>query len=203
MTEANKLIGNILGDAMDKKTGLAIGIANLARLPEFDPSGKTPGPLPGKEFDAGVMGIKSTRKELKITVACGKAMVRFIPFDKYVAMIEHMHDAETATIMLQNFSENDENRAARGQILGRINADYSAITIIQGVTGRIIRGPSDIALYDVYYLNKQDMLSFYLACKFQLGNEDQLDSMIAAFDGWKAFSVPLNPLDPYDLGDDV
>jgi hypothetical protein len=100
--------------------------------------------------------------------------------------------------MLQNFTEAEDKRGGKGQILGRINPKVSAITIIQGVTGRIIRGPSDIALYDAYFIDRQDLTSFYLASKAQISTADTLETMIAAFDGWKAFDVPLNPLDPYE-----
>lgn len=197
MSDIAKLLGDTLSPAIEKKPGLSQGIANLSGLPELDPANK----VPGKEFEKGVMGLKHTHKGLRIAIACGKVMVRRLPLEKYIALVEYMHNDESASIMLQNFSDQEDGRMAKGQILGRINPQYSAITVIQGVTGRIIRGPGDIALYDVYYLDKQDMMSFYLAAKFQIGNEDQLDSMIAAFDGWKAFSVPLNPLDPYDTGE--
>lgn len=196
MTDFASLLGNTLSLSVDAKSGMTQGIANLAALPALDPANK----VPGKEFERGIMGLKTSQKGLRIAVAGGKVMVRYMALDKFVALVEKMNDKESATILLQNFSDQEDGRMARGQILARINPQYSALTVIQGVTGRIIRGPQDIALYDVYYLDKQDLMAFYVAAKFQLGNEDQLDSMIAAFDGWKAFSVPLNPLDPYDLG---
>lgn len=197
MSDASNLLSDTLSPVIDNSPELALGIANLSGLPELNPANK----VPGKDFEAGVMGLKTTLKGIRIVIACGKMMVRYLPMEKYVALVEHMYDDESASVMLQNFSDQEDGRMAKGQILGRINPQYSAITVIQGVTGRIIRGPSDIALYDVYYLDKADMLAFYLTAKFQLSNEDQLDSMIAAFDGWKAFSVPLKPLDPYDTGD--
>lgn len=82
-------------------------------------------------------------------------------------------------------------------MLGRLNAASSAITIIQGVTGRVVRTPADIALFDVYYLDRRDLTVFYLAAKAQIGNADRLETVIATFDGWKAFDVPLDPLNPY------
>lgn len=173
------------------------GLKNLASMPEFDPEEGEP--VPGKVFSPGVVGFRRTGRGLQLAVACGKAMVRYIDLAKFIAMVENLHDTQTATIMLENFQEQDDKRSARGQILGRINAQYSAITIIQGVSGRIIRGPSDIALFDVYYIDRKDMTAFYLAAKAQISNADRLETMIAAFDGWKAFDVPLNPLDPYDI----
>ena len=114
-------------------------------------------------------------------------------------MVENLHDEKKATIMLQNFTNSDDNKGAQGQILGRINAKCSAIHIIQGLTGRIIRNPSDIALFDVYYIHRVDLTSFYLAAKSQISNKDLLETMIATYDGWKAYDVPLNPLYPYGV----
>ena len=190
-------LSTIFGNGDRENKAFDQGLKNLAMLPEFDPEEGQP--VPGKEFSAGVMGFRRTGRGLQLAVACGKAMVRYIDLGKFIAMVENLHDSRTATIMLENFQEQDDKRPARGQILGRINAQYSAVTIIQGVSGRIIRGPSDIALFDVYYIDRKDMTAFYLAAKSQISNADTLETMIAAFDGWKAFDVPLNPLDPYEL----
>ncbi len=172
------------------------GLENLAKLPE------TPTPIPSKEFSPGCIGFRKQSRGVQIAVACGKAMVRYLDLNKFITMVERMDDPQTATIMLQNFTDSDDSRGAKGQILGRINPEASAITIIQGVTGRIIRGPSDIALYDAYFVDRQQLTSFYLASKAQISTADTLETMIAAFDGWKAFDVPLNPLKPYSLDDD-
>lgn len=186
-------LNELYASSLEKKAGLRQGLENLTTLPE------NPLPLKGKEFADGVMGFRKQSFGLQIAIACGKAMVRYLDLKKYIALVENLHDPRSATIMLQNFSDSTEG--ARGQVLGRINADCSAITIIQGVTGRVIRGPSDIALYDTYFLSRADMTSFYLATKAQISNADQLESMIASFDGWKAFEIPLNPLDPYGIKD--
>lgn len=185
----------IFGSSEKDSEALDQGLKNLATLPEYEKAQ----PVPGKEFSPGVMGFRRTGRGLQLAVACGKSMVRYIDLGKFIAMVENLHDPRTATIMLENFQEQDDKRSARGQVLGRINAQCSAITIIQGVSGRIIRGPSDIALFDVYYIDRKDITAFYLAAKSQISNADTLESMIAAFDGWKAFDVPLNPLDPYDI----
>ena len=198
MSDVSKMLGATLAPSLENKEGFEQGVANLSALPDLDPNNK----VPGKEFERGVMGLYTSKRGLRIAVACGKMMVRFLPLEKYVALIEKMHDEESASIMLQNFTDQEDGRMARGQVLARINPKHSALTVIQGVTGRIVRSPHDIALYDVYYLDKKDMMAFYITAKFQLGNEDQLDSLIAAYDGWKAYNVPLNPLDPYGLGDE-
>ena len=185
-----------------ERDALNRGLTNLATLPEFDPDKSSPPPVPGKEFTPGVIGFRRVgRGDLALAIACGKAQVRYITLAKFAAMVEQMHDPRTATIMLQNFSESDDNRAARGQVLGRINPQHSAITVVQGVSGRIVRGPGDISLYDCYYIPREDLSAFYIAAKFQLSNADTLESMIAAFDGWRAFEIPLNPLNPFDVAD--
>lgn len=192
---AGTLLQNILGQTIDDNAAVKRGLINLNMLPEFDPD---PPAVNGKEFTPGIIGFRKTASGLNFAIACGKAQVRYISLAKYIAMIENLHaDDQSATIMLQNFTESEDGKGGKGQVLGRINAASSAITIIQGVTGRIIRGPSDIALFDVYYIDRRDLTAFYLAAKHQISNGDQLETMIAAYDGWKAFNVPLNPLNPY------
>jgi len=73
-----------------------------------------------------------TRQTPRIAIACGKVMVRYIPLEKYVALVEQMYIEESASVMLQNFSDQEDGRMAKGQTLGRINQKYSAITVIQG-----------------------------------------------------------------------
>ena len=131
-----------------------------------------------------------------LAIACGKAQVRYLPLKKFIALVENMHDKESSTIMLQNFQDQDDYKSAKGQVFARINPASSAIHVIQGLTSRVIRNPSDIALFDVYYLDRTDLTSFYLAAKAQIGNADDLETMIATYEGWKAFNVPLDPYNP-------
>lgn len=175
--------------------GFTQGTENLNSLPPVDDIKE----VNGKPYTLGVMGFrKFGGNDLKLAIACGKAQVRYISLEKYIALIENMHDPESSTIMLQNFSDQTNTSSSRGQIIARINRESSAISVIQGVTGRIIRGPQDFALFDVYYLDRADMTAFYLAAKAQISNQYELESMIQAYDGWKAFDVPLDPLNPYD-----
>lgn len=187
----NDIYADVLNDKEERNALFRRGLMNLACLPA------TPAPIKGKEFSEGCMGFRKQSYGIQLAVACGKAMVRYLDLKKFITMVEQMDDPQTATIMLQNSTDSDDSRGAKGQILGRINPKASAITIIQGVTGRIIRGPSDIALYDSYFINRKDLTSFYLASKAQISTADTLETMIAAFDGWKAFDVPLDPLKPY------
>lgn len=184
-------LNTLFADSLNDDDIFKRGLNNLSSLPA------TPAPLEGKEFSEGCIGFRKQSRGVQLAVACGKAMVRYLDLKKFIAMVEQMDDPRTATIMLQNFTDADDKNGAKGQILGRINPQASAITIIQGVTGRIIRSSSDIALYDIYFINRQELVSFYLASKSQISTADTLESMIAAFDGWKSFDVPLNPLKPY------
>lgn len=161
---AAELLQNLLGQTAEHDITMKQGLTNLNTLPTFSRENPTFQPVQGKEFHPGVIGFrKSSSGALNIAIACGKAQVRYITLPKFIAMIENLHDKDAASIMLQNFTESDDNRTGRGQVLGRINADSSAITIIQGVTSRIIRGPSDIALFDVYYIDRRDLTAYYLA----------------------------------------
>lgn len=208
MTEENQLtdpkgatdIGSMLGgifktDPKEGENKLQQGLENLQTLPAYD---TPPPPVPGKVFAPGVIGFRKSSGMLHLAIACGTAQVRYIPLAKYIALIENLHDPESASIMLQNFQDKDEYKSAKGQVTARINAQSSAIIVIQGVTGRIIRSPQDIALFDVYYIDRKDLTAYYLAAKSQISTADQLETMIATYDGWKAFNVPLNPLNPYD-----
>lgn len=188
---------NIFGERIEADQNLMQGLANLNMLPSFD----TPPPaVKGRIFEPGLMGFrKNGAGKLNLAIACGVYQVRYITLAKYIAMVENLHLPESSTIMLQNFQDQDEHKSGKGQVLGRINAESSAIMIIHGLTGRIIKGMSDIALYDVYYLDRRDMTAFYLAAKAQISNGDCLETMIAVNDGWKAFSVPLDPFNPHEL----
>lgn len=189
------ILNNIYAETLEHEfnASLVQGLTNLNDIPEFSKT-KT---VKGKGFVAGLMGLRNFKSKLSLVVACGTAQVRYIDLEKYVAMIEKMKDPESATIILQNFQDQEDYKSAKGQILGRINPQCSAIHIIQGLTGRIIRSPSDIALFDVYYIDRVDLTTYYLAAKCQIGNASELDDMIATYEGWKAFEVPLDPLNPY------
>jgi len=189
-------LSTIFGEKIDSDDSLRKGLANLNKLPPFD---VPPPVVHGRDFCPGLMGFRrSSSGNLNLTIVCDSAQVRSLTMAKYIAMVEHLHDPKTASIMLQNFMDSDERKAAKGQVLARINARSSAIIIIQGLPGRIIRGPEDIALYDVYYLDRAEMTSFYLAAKAQISTGDQIETMIAAYDGWKPFSVPLNFFNPHE-----
>lgn len=194
--KAEKSIADHLGTlfASREDESLLKGLQNLAGVKDFSDSQPV---VSGKPYSRGVMGFRRSGRNLNLALACGKAQVRYLDLNKYIAMVENMMENEGATIMLQNFQDQDDIKNAKGQVLGRINPDQSAIFIIQGLAGRIIHGPADIALFDVYYIDRATMTAFYIAAKEQIGTEDELDNMIAAYDGWRAFEVPLDPYNPY------
>ena len=195
--DVRKIIGDLLDDWIEDNYALNQGLKNLNIIPSFEKESGPPPAVKGKEFNKGVMGFQRKDKgELSLAVACGKAQVRYIPLAKYIALVENLHDPDSATIMIQNFKDQDEYQSSKGQVLARIIPDSSAISIIQGVTGRVVRGPRDIALFDVYYIDRTDMMAFYLAAKAQISNKDELEAMIQTYEGWKAYDVPLDPMNP-------
>ena len=207
--ENNSALDQLLSGLQDESKGLQQGLENLAQLPEYsqfedakksnDSKAFEELEVKGKPFEKGVIGFRrSGQGELRMAIACGKAQVVYITLPKFIALIENMMDKESATIIIQNFKDQGTSNSARGQILARINAKKSAITVIQGVTGKVIRGPGDIALLDVYYINRTDLTAYYLSAKAQISNQSELETMIQAFDGWKHFDVPLDPLNPYE-----
>lgn len=189
----NQDLQTLFGGELLKNLELSRGFANLARLPLL--SEVKQNPMTHKAFEKGYMGFRRQSRYMSIAVACGKAMVRNIDLRKYVSLVEMMNDELKHTIMLENFSDADEGRAARGQVLGRIHPKYSALCIVQGLTGRVIRNDSDIVRYDVYYLDRDQMASFYLACKYQLKGGDELENMISTYSGWVEYDVPLGLCD--------
>ena len=192
----------LFGD-FEEREGVALGLANLATLPDYDPDEGLPPSIEGKDFEPGVIGLRNRKgKAPRLAIACGANQVRYITLDKYIALVENMKERASATIMLENFTDRDDNGGGgRGQVLARLNGDHSAIVVVQGVTGRVIRDAGDIALYEVFYLPRPDLTAFYLAAKFQLSNEDSLDIAISAYDGWRAYSIPLDPANPHELSD--
>lgn len=169
-------------------------IQNLAGIKSISDIG---GGMPGKEFEKeGAMGFRRQASLLRLTIACERAVVRNLELGKFIAMVERMHDPERATIVLENFTELEENRMPRGQVLGRINPEYSCIVVAQGLTGRLIHTHADLARMDVYYLSQEKLTAFYLAAKAQIGEEGKLNELISAYDGWKAFDIPLDPCRP-------
>lgn len=193
-TAASSLNG-IFGARIDRDEVFATAIKNLSGIRSIaEVKGD---PMPGRDFEGeGVIGFRRQANLLRLTIACERAVVRHLELGKFIAMVERMHDPEKATIVLENFTEPDENRMPRGQVLGRINPQYSCITVAQGLTGRIIHTHNDLARLDVYYLSQEQLTSFYLAAKAQIGVEGKLNELISAYDGWKAFDIPLNPNTP-------
>ena len=172
------------------ETKLKTTLDHLARL-------EPPKSMPGKPFKKGqsAIGFKRNGRNLNLTIACGRAIVRQIELIKFVTMIEKMHDAD-ATVVLENFSDADEYKASRGQTLGRFNPAYSCITVAQGLTGRVIHDASDVVRLDAYYLDKDVLTAFYISSKLQLGMENKLTELIGAYDGWKVFELPVDPCNP-------
>ncbi|MBJ6799731.1 hypothetical protein [Geomonas propionica] len=170
-------------------------LQNLAGLPTLN---EVEGhPMPGKAFHQGVMGYRRNANSLRISVGCGRAMVRHIEPAKFIAMAENMHEDRLATVVLENFTDGErDGRMPRGQVLGRINPDYSCIVIAQGLTGRVIHGTSDLVRLDAYYVAKDLLAGFYLSAKLQHGVQSKLDELIGSFDGWKAYDIPRDPCAP-------
>jgi hypothetical protein len=187
-------ISDVFAGRLASDAKFALGVNNLSQIRTFEDVEVSP--MPQRPFVKGVMGFRRNGRSLNLTIACGKTMVRQITLPRFIAMVENMNDENNATIVLENFTEGEENRLPRGQVLGHINKTFSCITVAQGLTGRVIHGPSDLARLDVYYLAKDQLMACYIAAKYQIGADNDLDEMIGAFDGWKAFDIPADLLNP-------
>lgn len=172
------------------------GLQNLSRLPEFDLNRSIPRPVPGQEaVHRGIIGFRRNSGKITLAIACGTATILYLPLDKYVALIEYMHDDRSANIIIQNQKISEEGRQdGRAQIIARFNPAHSALHVVHGVIGRVIKAAKDISHIEIYYLSRRDLACFYIAAKCQVGTEEQLENLIAAYDGLKGYEIPLNPL---------
>lgn len=193
--EVSNPFTRIFGDMMAAEDGVfRDAINNLAALPSMDHVRKNPmpgKPFPKKPYDRGVMGFRRLGRHLTLAFGCGTAMVRQVELGKYIAMVQEMKNKNHETIVLENFIEGEDGgRMPRGQVLGRIVPEYSAVLIVQGLSGRVIHSPADIVKSDVYYISKEQLSAFYISSKLQQGNEETLDELAGAFDGWLAYNLP-------------
>jgi hypothetical protein len=137
---------------------------------------------------------------MTLAIACDTAPIHYQPLDKFIAMIEHMHDERSANINIQNPVPGKDGC---GQIIARLNPRHSAIHVVQGVVGRVIKETKHIISNEVYYIPRATLCRYYLAAKAQIEAGDQLDSMIAANDGLKGYSIPIDPLNPIELDSEM
>ncbi len=172
---------------------LTQGLLNLHSLPEFNQKELKP-VHEDDRVERGIIGFRRNGGRIELAIACGTKMVRYFPLDKYVAVIEQMHLGQAANIVVQN-SRNEE-KEKRPQIIARVNPRRSAIQVVQGVAGRPISEGKDIVSNDAYYIPREDLTSFYLAAKCQLDNGNKLENLIAANDGFKGYSINIDPFNP-------
>lgn len=181
-------------DLADAQPGLVQGLVNLASLPEFDLPNNIPAAVPGHgEVQRGVIGFRRMGGQVTLALACGTASIAYFPLDKFNAIIEGAHDERSANINVQSPVQGKDGC---GQILARLNPRHSAIHVIHGVHGRVIKEKKHIVSNEVYYIPRATLGRYYLAAKAQIEAGDQLDSMIAAYDGMTGYSISLDPLSP-------
>lgn len=190
-------ITEVCAASVEANPGLALGLANLSKIKDYTEENWPAAPY--SDFNVGTIGFRSDWVAgVKLAVACGKAQQRHFSAKHLIAMVEGMGNPDTASVLMQNFTDQDDKRSAQGQIIGHISIEHSAIIFYQGLSGKIIKSYSDIALKDVYYIPKDDLAAFYVVSKFQSANIKRLDELAAANEGWKAFNVPLDLKRPYD-----
>jgi hypothetical protein len=203
-TSPIKSLEALMGKVIKANDDVARGLANLATLPDISAKTCKIEPIFGYTFERGVVGFRRDSSTMTLAIACGKAQVRYISLEKYIALVEQMNDPEGATIVLQNPTDKDNFKSARGQILCRINPKFSAVIVVLGVAGRIIKNKDDVASVEVYFLDRAEMSSYFLAAKAQLSTQNTLENMIAAYEGWREFEIPLDPLSAFGLaGEDA
>lgn len=183
------VLETLFGRLLDSP-GFAEGLTALAKFPPLDLEKKTPAPYRGNPFNPAVTAIKFFGGEMRIAVAAHGSLPHQIPAAKLIAMVELMEDPSNNTITIQTFSVPEDKREGRPQILGRILPAHSAINIAYGPVGRPIRKIADILHLDSFQVSREVLGALYLAAKFQIGNEDMLDNLIASYEGIRHFDIP-------------
>ena len=191
-------ISKVFGGIMSSPS-IRAGLTNLSQLPALDIENQLPDPYRDKRFTPAYMGFKFFGKELKIAFAASGAMSQHIPAAKFIAMVELMHDPKHSTVVLQSSSFPAKDREGRGQVVGRILPANSAINIAHGKVGVPISGIDDILHLDSYQIDKVVLGSYYLAAKFQIGNESTLDSLFAAYEGFRFYDLPTGRDEAVDM----
>lgn len=184
-----EVLKKVFGGAMDAPS-IMQGLTNLAQLPPLDIENQLPAPYRNKRFTQAKMGFKFINRELKVAIAARGAKPQFIPTAKFIAMVELMNDPKHCTVVLQNFTFPGEKRDGQAQILGRILPHHSAINIAHGKVGIPIHDFDDILHLDSFQIDRMVLSAYYLASKLQIGNEDSLDNLIAAYEGVRFYELP-------------
>jgi len=193
-----EILGEMLSTPKDgQDDGIIQGLKNIASMVPFSPEASLPTPISGMGVVApGIMGFRRQQKNLNVAVVGGKAPVFYLPLDKLIPLVELMHIRKHRTVVIQNCSDGADGEFSRGQILARFNPEHSALHVTWGLSGRVIRVPADVAKPGVYYVNREALVSFYLAAKAQLKGGNQLEELLRANEGWREYDIPTNPLDP-------
>jgi len=178
----------VFGRAMNNPV-TAKGIRNLSMLAPLDVANQSPRPYKGKPFTRAEINFSSSKSGVRIALAAEGAMPRYIPLPKFVGMVEHMDNPKFATMVLQNHQAPAENREGRGQVLGRILPEHSAINIALGNQAVAIRDESDILRIDSFQIDRGVLTTYYLASRYQIEGEDRLNELIASYDGIRYFNM--------------
>jgi hypothetical protein len=173
---------------MSDPAGMVDGLRNLRAMPP------SPIALPNKPLVECVVGFRRKDRDLRLTFAGGTAQVRNLSLVQFAALIEKADVPEQATVLLRNFTDpgGEYNIAPRGQLLARLNLDHSCFHIVQGLSGRVVRSAADVVLHDVFYISRQVLQAYYVAVRYQLGNQDKLDTLVELYDGWVEYQIPTN-----------
>ena len=79
--------------------------------------------------------------------------------------------------------------APKGQLLCSLKSNLSCLVFVQGVVGRIVRSPQDVALRSEYYIDKEMLKAFFVTSKLQLENQNELEQLMTAYDGWLDYKI--------------
>lgn len=185
-------IDALLASALEADADMRRGVKNLMALPTMEDAKPYFGTKKPKVIP-GVMGFRGGEWGLDLVFAGGRAMTIKVKLQKYIAMVENCH-RKLGSVVLGNHQAPAEGKPGRGQILGRIVPESSALVVLHGKSGRLIGDSGDVAETIAYYISRERLLFYYLAAKVQIGDSHHLDELIAANEFYKAYDVPLAPV---------
>lgn len=173
--------------------GLIQGVLNIRSMM----SGATASAIPGTgDRVVGLMAFRRSMRNLNLAFVGGRAPVFYLPLDKLILLVEQLHDEKRRTVIVRNCSESSDSEHAKGQVLAKFNAQYSALQVIWGDNGVVIENEDDIRKRANYYINPEELMLYYLAAKVQMKGGSELEELLQANEGWRQYDIPTNPLDP-------
>ena len=157
------------------------GFANLARMVE-EPAMMDGSPVVPCAITVGADGQG-------VNLAAPYNMTCDIPFPRLVALVERMFDSVSRMIVIQEHSVGDRREPSRRQIVGHLDPYYGSLTVFQSYRGEYLTGDNHPEVTQLFYLDRRELLSFYLVAKLHLSGVRRREDMDPYILGWHACDI--------------